>query len=294
MRIRLLGTGTPTPSLRRMGSSYMVETGGDTILFDLGPGACHRMLEAGVQPTQTTHVFFSHLHYDHCVDYSRLLLTRWDQGAHEIEELRVYGPPGIARMTELLFSREGAFAPDLTARTEHKLSLDVFEARGGTPPRPWPEPRVTELRSGSTAEDNGWTVTAVSVPHAQPQLVCLGYRLDTAEGSFCYSGDCGPSKGLAELAKGCDVLVHMTHYLSGTELSPELARTCSGHLEVATIGQQAGVKNLVVSHITEQMDVPGVKERVVREMAEIYKGNLFFGEDLMEIPLADPIPAKLK
>ncbi len=48
MRIRLLGTGTPTPSLRRMGSSYMVETGGDTILFDLGPGACHRMLEAGI------------------------------------------------------------------------------------------------------------------------------------------------------------------------------------------------------------------------------------------------------
>jgi len=277
-----------------MGSSYMVETGHDTLLFDLGPGACHRMLEAGVPPTQTTHVFFTHLHYDHCVDYARLLLTRWDQGAHEIDELKVYGPPGIARMTELLFSREGVFAPDLTARTENKLSLDFYEARGGTPPRPWPDPRVTELRSGSMAEDNGWKVTAVSVPHAQPQLVCLAYRLDTAQGSFCYSGDCGPSKGLVELARGCDVLVHMTHYLSGTELSPELARTCSGHLEVASAGQEAGVKNLVVSHTTEQMDVPGVKERVVREMSEIYKGNLFFGEDLMEIPLGDPIPAKLK
>ena len=72
-----------------------------------------------------------------------------------------------------------------------------------------------------------------------------------------------------------------------------MARTCGGHLEVATLGQEAGVKNLVVSHTTEQMDAPGIKERVIREMSEIYKGNLFFGEDLMEIPLNGPRPAKL-
>ena len=29
MRIRLLGTGTPTPSLRRMSSGYVIETGND-------------------------------------------------------------------------------------------------------------------------------------------------------------------------------------------------------------------------------------------------------------------------
>ena len=200
---------------------------------------------------------------------------------------------GTARMTELLFSREGVFGPDLAARTELKLSQDIYEARGGVLPRAWPAPVVTELRSGDSAEDNGWKVRAVSVPHAQPVLVCLAYRLDTSEGSFCYSGDCGPNEPLVELARECDVLVYMTHYLSGTELSPELARTCGGHLEVAKAGQDARVKNLVVSHTTEQMDVPGVKERVIREMAEIYKGNLFFGEDLMEIPLADPQPAKL-
>ena len=39
MRIRLLGTGTPTPSLKRMSSGYLVETGERKILFDFGPGA---------------------------------------------------------------------------------------------------------------------------------------------------------------------------------------------------------------------------------------------------------------
>ncbi len=293
MRIRLLGTGTPTPSLERMGSGYMVELGSDVILFDHGSGVHHRMLEAGVQPTQVTHVFFSHLHYDHCVDFPRLFLTRWDQAAGSVPELKVYGPPPIAKMCEQLFSREGVYGPDLIARTEHKLSQDIYEARGGVLPRAWPAPEVTELLSGAAVEENGWKVSVISVPHAQPQLVCLGYRLDSPEGSFAYSGDSGPSKALAELAAGCDVLVHMCHYLSGTELSPELARTCAGHLEVARIGQEAGVKNLVVSHTTEQMNVPGIREKVIREMAEIYSGNLFYGEDLMEIPVAGPSPAKL-
>ena len=41
------------------------------------------------------------------------------------------------------------------------------------------------------------------------------------------------------------------------------------------------------------MDVPGVRERIVREMSEIYSGNLFLGEDLMVIPVGGPHPRKL-
>ena len=76
MRIRLLGTGTPTPSLRRMCSGYVVEVGADTIVFDHGFGAHHRLLQLGIPPTQVTHFFCSHLHYDHMGDFPRLLLTR--------------------------------------------------------------------------------------------------------------------------------------------------------------------------------------------------------------------------
>ena len=47
------------------------------------------------------------------------------------------------------------------------------------------------------------------------------------------------------------------------------------------------------STTTEQMDVPGVRERIVREVGEIYPGNLFLGEDLMTIPVAGPRPSKL-
>ena len=51
MRIRLLGTGTPTPSLRRMCSGYVVEVGEDVIVFDHGFGAHHRLMELGIPAT---------------------------------------------------------------------------------------------------------------------------------------------------------------------------------------------------------------------------------------------------
>ncbi len=90
------------------------------------------MMEAGKRAVDITHVFFSHLHYDHCLDYARLLLTRWDQGAGKIPELVVYGPPHTKRMTQALIGKNGAFGPDLEARTRHRGSIDVYQSRGGT------------------------------------------------------------------------------------------------------------------------------------------------------------------
>jgi ribonuclease Z len=293
MRVRLLGTGTPTPSLKRMSAGYLVEVGDRKVLFDFGPGAYHRLLQAGVKPTQVTDVFFSHLHYDHCLDYIRLLMTHWDQGAGRTAELNVYGPPHIARMTQSIIGEDGIFGPDLAARTQLRMSQDVFVARGGTLPRRPPAPVVREIASGDAIDCGGFTVTARAVLHAQPILECFGFRLESSGSSFVYSGDAGPCKAMEELARDCDVLVHMCHFITGTALSPEMDKRNMGHLELARLGAAAKVRNLVVSHITEQMDVPGIRERLIADMAAIYRGNLFFGEDLMEIPVGSPVPAKL-
>jgi ribonuclease BN (tRNA processing enzyme) len=291
MRIRLLGTGTPTPSLKRMSSGYLVETGARKILFDFGPGAYHRLLEAGVKPVEVTDVFFTHLHYDHCLDYVRLVMTRWDQGAGKIPELNVYGPAHTRKMTDSII--HDVFGPDLEARTELPMSQAVFEARGGKLPRAKPNPVVRELKNGDVVSANGFVVRVHSVIHAQPILECFGYRLEAEGASFAYSGDAGPCKAMEDLARNVDVMVHMCHFISGTALNAEFEKRNGGHLEIARLAQAAGVRNLVASHITEQMDVPGVKERLIREMSELYKGNLFFGEDLMEIPVGAPAPRKL-
>lgn len=293
MRIRLLGTGTPTPSLRRMSSGYLVEIGQDVIVLDHGFGAHHRLLELGVPATRVTHLFFSHLHYDHCGDYARMVLTRWDQGAGRFPDLKVYGPSPLARMTRQLFAPDGVYGPDLRARTEHGCSLGIYQARGGVLPRAWPDPEVREITVGDVVEGRGWSLAAGLAEHFRPYLITLAFRIDTPAGTLVYSGDSGPTLAMRKLADGADVLIHMCHYRSGTALNDGFADSCMGHIELARLAADAGVRTLVTTHITEQFDKPGARERVIAEMSAIYKGNLFFGEDLMEIPFDGPTLEKL-
>ena len=38
----------------------------------------------------------------------------------------------------------------------------------------------------------------------------------------------------------------------------------------------------------EQIDQPGVREKILSEISKIYSGNVIWGEDLMEIPIHGP------
>jgi hypothetical protein len=85
----------------------------------------------------------------------------------------------------------------------------------------------------------------------------------------------------------------MCHYMSGTEFSKTFAAFTMGHREVAELARSARVQSLVLSHVTPQFDRPGMRERVLREVCEVFKGDVYFGEDLMEIPFTSPSAAKL-
>jgi len=283
LSITLLGTGTPAPSLVRQSSGYLIEAGTDVIVWDHGPGAHHRLLETGHHSTDVTHAFFTHLHYDHCMDYGRLVLQRWDQGADRIPDLQVYGPPPVARMTAQLFGEDGIYGPDIRARCEHRSSLDVFEARGGTLPRRRPAPHVTEIHAGSVVEGAGWKITVGHAQHVQPYLECLALRIDTPGGSICYTGDSGSHDAIVDLAKGCDILIHMNHYFSGTEPTPAYRAACGNHRDNAVIAKRAGAKALVLTHLLGQIDRPAVREQIVHEIRQTFDGKVIWGEDLMRL-----------
>jgi ribonuclease BN (tRNA processing enzyme) len=284
MKITLLGTGTPAPSLTRQSSGYLVEVAGDRIVLDHGPGAHHRLIESGHRATDVGHVFISHLHYDHCMDYPRLVLQRWDMGGGRIPELEVYGPAPIARITEQLFGQDGVWAPDIRARCGHESSLHVYRERGGTLPRQPPAPRVREVHAGDVVEGKNWRVRVGHASHVQPFLECLAYRLDAPEGSLCYSGDSGGvCEELIELAKGCDVLIAMNHYFSGTEPYPDYRLAVGNHRDNAVIARRAGVKRLVLSHFLAEIDRPEAREAILREIRGEFSGEVIWGEDLMRL-----------
>ena len=114
---------------------------------------------------------------------------------------------------------------------------------------------VTELGNGSVIETCTRRLEAIQVPHAQPYLTCLALRLDTDSGSVVYS-DTGPSEALEKLARGCDILIHMCSYKTGTVDNEATQRGTSGHMEAARTAAAARARRLVATHIYDQFDRP--------------------------------------
>jgi ribonuclease Z len=286
MQITLLGTGTPSPSLRRQSAGYVFEIGSDVIVMDHGPGAHHRLLEAGYSASDVTHLFFTHFHYDHMMDYPRLLLTRWDHGGPDIPPLKVYGPPPLIEITSRLIGEQGAFAYDIVARTQSPASLAVWNVRGGKGDRPRPNPELREITAGDLVKGDGWRVSTGPARHVQPYLECQAYRIETNEGSVVYSGDNGGVFApFIDFAADCDVLIHMNHFLTGTESNLEYRSMSGSHLDVAETAHRAGARMLVLTHLLPGLDLPGVRERMVSEMMAVFAGPIIVGEDLMRVPL---------
>ena len=154
MKLTVLGSGSPEAYVRRASSGYLIEVGQDRILFDCGGGVFDNLLRAGLQPTDITHIVFSHLHSDHMMDYARLVHAAWDEGGAPI---KVFGPAPIKAITQGYFGRDGVLAHDLRARTDLPQSQQVWVARGGTLPRRWPEHHPGLSRSGH------WRRTTIAV-----------------------------------------------------------------------------------------------------------------------------------
>ena len=93
MKITVLGSGNPAPSLKRMGSGYLISVGDDRIVFDHRPGSHHRLLQTGTRAVDITHAFFS-LSTTTTLWTSRgFSLTRWDQGGGRIQSSRCMAEP---------------------------------------------------------------------------------------------------------------------------------------------------------------------------------------------------------
>lgn len=275
MKLTLLGTGTPSARLDRAGSSYLVEAGEERLLFDCGPNCVYRLLQAGIVPAAVERLFLTHLHYDHCVDYSHLVLSRWSEARHTARNLQVAGPIGTRYMTDLLFGADGVWAADVATRPP--ASTDSAWAD--------PHPEVTEVHHESVIAGDHWRVRVAEVEHFRPHLTALAYRVESDGRAVVLGGDTGPSDALVDLAVDADVLVHMCYYLDGDPVSPQIARFCSSHLDAARTARAAGARTLVLVHVDEQIDRPDVLDRMVEEAGTVFNGEVVAGRDLQAIPV---------
>ena len=275
LKVILLGTGEPSPSLRRAGASQVVVVDQDLLLFDCGPGATYQMLRAGIDPRRIGKLFLTHLHWDHTTDIPHFALSTWT--FRREGNLQVFGPAGAADMMEAFFGR--AFQVDIATR--------VRAVKGRAPIRV----DVTEIAEGIVDRTERWTVTAAEVDHWQslcPDIPspCYGYRVDTPEGSIVISGDTRPCERLVRLAAEADVLVHECGFTDEErERAAKMGRPPLWHItasELGKVAREARVKTLVLTHLSPHRR-PEALEAMRRDVARSFDGEIVVGEDLLEV-----------
>lgn len=277
MKLTVLGSGSPEAYARRASSGFLVEVGEDKILFDCGGGVVDNLIRSGRLPKDITHLFFTHYHSDHMMDYARLVHAAWDEGA---APLKVFGPPPLREISDGYFGRNGVLKNDLRARTELPQSQQVWVARGGVLPRPWPAPEVTEISAGDVISMNGWKVTAARATHAQPFLDCLGFSLEAEGKKFVYSGDTGINPDITALCQNADFLLHWCYRGVGEELHPALLEMSPDPSEIAEMAKSVGVKYLALSHFRIHMDAAENHARTSEVLTGSFGSNWAVVEDL--------------
>jgi ribonuclease BN (tRNA processing enzyme) len=269
MDLTFTGTGAPRPSLERANSGQVLRIGNRLMLLDCGGGTTRRLLEAGVDATKIEHLFLTHLHSDHTLDYAEFMLGSWSMGR---SSMRVFGPPGTIRMHELLLGKP--YESDI----EYRLSL-------GRSPAGMTDIEVNEFEPGVIFEEDGLTVRAVEVIHS---TYTVAMRFDFTGESIVHSGDTRYCPALVDLARGADVLIHdvcmaPAPAYNNSSTWPHLYEHLKEHHatpeEAGRTAREAGVRKLVLTHFLVGVDE---EETLSRCRAE-FDGEIIIAEDLMTV-----------
>ena len=275
VKVTLLGTGSPTASVERMGPCTLVEAGSERLLFDAGRGCAIRMSQAGVPWRELTDVLLTHLHADHTFSLSDIFLTGWILG--RADPLQVRGPSGTREMMASMI---------------HGIDLDIAgRLKSGMRLRQPPEYVATEIGPGVVYERGGMKVTAFEVDHSLSPA--FGYRIDVGGRSVVISGDTRYSQTLIRNAQNADVLVHEV-VLGLPSLTTEQQFIASAHTlpeQAAQVFAAAKPRLAIYSHVI--LFGSASDNDVMAATRKAYTGRVEMGKDLTVIEISDNITVRL-
>ena len=296
MRLVFLGTSGSMPTDARGSSSAVLKLGRDLVMFDCGEGTQRQMVRARVGFRRNMILLVSHLHGDHVLGIPGLLQTM--SLLRRERQLDVYGPTGLIDYVKAFTESLGGptFPVILHEVQEPGVIHDderirVIAVRAQHIVEGWSYSIVEKPRPGRFHPDRA---RALGVPEGR-----LWHRLQhggevTVDGRvvmpeqvtdplrrgrrIVYSGDTRPTGELVELARGADVLIHEATFID--ELKERAAE--DGHstaAEAAEAAREAGVKMLVLTHVSSRYSDPGV---LLGEAKKVF-GDVLVAEDLMEL-----------
>ena len=292
IEVVLLGTGSPLPSPVRCGAGQVIIAGETRVMIDCGWGVARRLFGAQIGPQSIDVLCFTHMHSDHITDFPDFLISRWTGGA--TRPLQVYGPEGTRETVEGFLA---ALRRDIGYRFAHHgdklpregILVDVHELPAT------PEPARGLARGGLEIE-------SFEVDH-RPVVPAFGYRVTLEGTKVVFSGDTTVCDTLRSASVDADLLVCEAMNISMLEqriaalkamgnnhVAALLEDVPSYHaptLEVAAMARDAGVRELVLSHVIPPTPNDGpVVEEFIAGMEAVYKGPISVARDMQRIQVS--------
>ena len=296
-RSRLITLGTragPIPTLWRAQSSNVLIVDKSYYVVDTGPGVMRRLLEAGIEFRNIDTIFITHGHNDHTAGLGELLTVIYSYG--RTKPVHIYGPPGT----------EGFVAAQLRAL---KFDSDI-RISDGTRSIPIAQIFIGhDAGTGLVFQDANVKVTSVenshfNFPQGKPAFglyKSYSYRFDAPDRSIVFTGDTGPSEAVTTLAKGADLLlsevfdaeqVKAARVRDGqwaswsvSEQTEFMRHLTDEHLspsDVAKMATRAGVKSVVLTHLSPSGDPKDEYGRFADAVKKGYSGEVAVAQDLKE------------
>ncbi|WP_179043529.1 MBL fold metallo-hydrolase [Sphingobium lactosutens] len=292
----LLGTaGGPPAHVGRSQPASLLQVGGKAYLIDAGENVGQQLARAGVVASRVDATLLTHLHWDHTLGLDYLMATGWMRGRRQ--PMPIWGPPGTRNLVDRTLAAIGVGEAIFRAQAQDRPPLASL----------YPAREVDVATSQTLFDDGIVKLSAVanthfaeirSAPHDYGVDKAYSYRFDTAEGAVVFTGDTGPSDGLAGFARGAALMVAEIVDLpsmraalvaagsKGQELDLLMQHMAHQHLTAEALGQlaaQAGVKKLALSHYVIGRDFDPTA--FVAPLRKHFGGEIIVGQDLMTIQL---------
>jgi len=237
-------------------------------------------------------VFITHHHDDHTAGLGTLMSAAWDQ--NRTKPINVYGPPPTEGLVK-------------AALQYFNISAAIRIADGGVS-APIAHMFVGhDVGTGVIYRDANIKVTAIENTHYRfhsgsdiGKHKSYAYRFEAPDRVIVFTGDTGPSDAVTELAKGADLLVAQTSSFKDrmqmmidngrwqTMTPAEQARLtaqATRNITLDDIGKmatRAGVKTVVLSHLSARADGSDDYTQWAAEVKEHFSGQVLIARDLME------------